>query len=180
MPHVIYLHSALTQRRIVGVTEVEKRKIFRFERWDVIIAMSIAGLINISMLTIAAAAFYHQDLGPIQSLGKRFTPSARGSDTVRTSSSGSAFSPPGCRPRQSHPVRAGGHAGVHPPPNPALPAAGDHDGARADSDRRRARPVSLLVLSQVVLSFGIPFALIPLLLFCRDKGLMGNAGQPNA
>jgi manganese transport protein len=35
-------------------------------------------------------------------------------------------------------------------------------------------PTRSLVLSQVVLSFGIPFALIPLLLFCRDKGLMGS------
>ena len=48
MPHVIYLHSALTQHRIVGVTEEEKRRIFRFELVDVIVAMSIAGLINMS------------------------------------------------------------------------------------------------------------------------------------
>ena len=43
MPHVIYLHSALTQRRVVGPDEAERRKIFRFERIDVIIAMAIAG-----------------------------------------------------------------------------------------------------------------------------------------
>ena len=50
MPHVIYLHSALTQHRIVGATEEEKRRIYRFELIDVLIAMGIAGLINMSML----------------------------------------------------------------------------------------------------------------------------------
>ena len=58
MPHVIYLHSALTQHRVVGLTDDEKRRIFRFELVDVVVAMSIAGLINVSMLTIAASVFH--------------------------------------------------------------------------------------------------------------------------
>src|ERR687897_341824 len=62
MPHVIYLHSALTQRRIVGKTEEEKHKIFRFELVDVVIAMAIAGTINASMLIMAAALFYTSGL----------------------------------------------------------------------------------------------------------------------
>ena len=57
MPHVIYLHSALTQRRVIGKTEGEKKKIFRFELVDVVIAMSLAGFINASMLIMAAALF---------------------------------------------------------------------------------------------------------------------------
>src|SRR5215210_1149868 len=57
MPHVIYLHSSLTQRRVVGRTEEEKKKIFRFELVDVLIAMAIAGTINASMLIMAAALF---------------------------------------------------------------------------------------------------------------------------
>src|SRR5256884_2908345 len=57
MPHVIYLHSALTQKRIVGANPDAKRKIFHFEMVDVMIAMGIAGLINIAMLTLAAAVF---------------------------------------------------------------------------------------------------------------------------
>jgi manganese transport protein len=48
MPHVIYLHSALTQRRVEGKTDEERKKIFRFERIDVVIAMAIAGTINAS------------------------------------------------------------------------------------------------------------------------------------
>ena len=58
MPHVIYLHSALTQRRVVGATEEARKKIFRFELVDVVIALSIAGLINMSMLITAAAVFH--------------------------------------------------------------------------------------------------------------------------
>src|SRR5207245_11721533 len=57
MPPVIYLPSALTQKRIVGANPEAKRKIFHFEMVDVMIAMGIAGLINIAMLTLAAAVF---------------------------------------------------------------------------------------------------------------------------
>src|SRR5262249_49476982 len=62
MPHVIYLHSALTQKRIVGANAEAKRKIFRFELVDVIIAMGIAGVINLAMLTMAAAVFNSRGL----------------------------------------------------------------------------------------------------------------------
>jgi manganese transport protein len=54
MPHAIYLHSALTQRRVIGKTEAEKKKIFRFEFIDILIAMLIAGAINASVLIVAA------------------------------------------------------------------------------------------------------------------------------
>ncbi|GAA3333479.1 hypothetical protein GCM10020331_097660 [Ectobacillus funiculus] len=58
MPHAIYLHSALTQRRVVGTTEEDRRKIFFvFEFIDILIAMFIAGAINASMLIVAAALF---------------------------------------------------------------------------------------------------------------------------
>jgi manganese transport protein len=58
MPHVIYLHSALTQHRVVGLTDAQKRRLFRFELVDVVVAMIIAGVINVSMLTIAASVFH--------------------------------------------------------------------------------------------------------------------------
>ncbi len=58
MPHVIYLHSALTQHRIVGADDEQKRRIFRFELVDVLIAMGLAGVVNISMLVTAAAVFH--------------------------------------------------------------------------------------------------------------------------
>src|SRR6058998_1138859 len=62
MPHVIYLHSALTQKRVVGAKPEARRKIFHFERVDVVIAMGIAGLINMAMLTTAAAVFNSRGL----------------------------------------------------------------------------------------------------------------------
>src|SRR5438445_656537 len=62
MPHVIYLHSALTQKRVVGANPEARRKIFHFERVDVVIAMGIAGLINMAMLTTAAAVFNSRGL----------------------------------------------------------------------------------------------------------------------
>jgi manganese transport protein len=175
MPHVIYLHSALTQRRIVGVTEVEKRKIFRFERWDVIIAMSIAGLINIAMLTIAAAAFYHQNLGPIQSLEQAFNALGgrlgHGADVffgLGLLASGLSSSSVGTLSgqvvmqgfiRRRIPLFL--RRAITMAPALVVIAVG-------------LDPSRSLVLSQVVLSFGIPFALVPLLLFCRDRGLMGT------
>ena len=65
MPHVIYLHSALTQQRIVGATPDARKRIFRFELVDVVIAMTIAGLINMSMLITAAAVFHSRGLDDI-------------------------------------------------------------------------------------------------------------------
>ena len=175
MPHVIYLHSALTQRRVVGATEEQQRKIFSFERWDVIIAMSIAGLINISMLTIAAAAFYGQNIGPISSLEYAFTSlGARlghGADIffgLGLLASGLSSSSVGTLSgqvvmqgfiRRKIPLFL--RRAITMAPALIVIAIG-------------LDPSRSLVLSQVVLSFGIPFALIPLLLFCRDRGLMGT------
>ena len=66
MPHAIFLHSALTQGRIVVQDPAQQRRLFRFEVVDVVIAMGLAGLINAAMLMMAAATFYHHGL---QSVG---------------------------------------------------------------------------------------------------------------
>jgi manganese transport protein len=58
MPHVVYLHSALTQRRIPARDEGERRELLRFTRLDVIIAMGVAGLINMTMLVVSAGLFH--------------------------------------------------------------------------------------------------------------------------
>ena len=68
MPHVIYLHSALTQRRIVGRDDGERRKILRFEKVDVVIALSLAGVVNLSMMIVAAALFHGSGLTGIDSI----------------------------------------------------------------------------------------------------------------
>src|SRR5438034_9819756 len=59
MPHVIYLHSALTQNRVVPQNDAEAKRLYRFTKVDVVIAMTIAGLINLSMLVMAASTFFH-------------------------------------------------------------------------------------------------------------------------
>ena len=58
MPHVIYLHSALTQRRIKLENDEERRELLRFNRIDVTVAMGLAGLVNMAMLIIAASLFH--------------------------------------------------------------------------------------------------------------------------
>src|SRR5947209_7194 len=68
MPHVIYLHSALTQRRIVPRNDEEARMLYRYTRIDVWIAMALAGVINIAMLVVAATVFYRSGLTHVDSL----------------------------------------------------------------------------------------------------------------
>src|SRR5437016_9530240 len=68
MPHVIYLHSALTQHRIVPRNDHEARMLYRYTRIDVLIAIAIAGLINMSMLVVAATVFFGSGLTNVDSL----------------------------------------------------------------------------------------------------------------
>ncbi len=176
MPHVIYLHSALTQHRIVGATEEEKRRIFRFEMVDVVIAMGIAGVINMSMLITAAAVFYTNgltdigdDLGSVyDGLGDELGMAASILFGVALLASGLSSSSVGTLAGQI--VMQGFIARQIPlflrraitmTPALVIIAIG-------------VDPTRALVLSQVVLSFGIPFALIPLLMFCANRGLMGS------
>src|SRR5436189_1917959 len=67
MPHVIYLHSALTQRRIVPQDDAEAKRLYRYTRIDVVIAMTIAGLINMAMLVMAATVFFRSGLHNVES-----------------------------------------------------------------------------------------------------------------
>jgi len=176
MPHVIYLHSALTQHRVVGVTEREKQRIFRFELVDVVIAMSIAGVINMCMLIIAASTFYSRGLTGVgddlsqvyEALGQYLGSHANVLFGIALLASGLSSSSVGTMAGQ---VVMQGFIGRQIPlfarrlitMAPALVVVA------VGTDPSRA-----LVLSQVVLSFGIPFALIPLILFCRNRELMGS------
>jgi manganese transport protein len=175
MPHVIYLHSALTQRRVVGATDAEQKRIFSFERWDVIIAMGVAGLVNIAMLTIAAAVFNARGIGPINTLNQAFTglglQLGNGADIffgLGLLASGLSSSSVGTLAGQvvmqgfiHRQIPLFLRRGLTMVPALVVIAIGFD-------------PTRALVLSQVVLSFGIPFALIPLLMFCRNHGLMGS------
>ena len=176
MPHVIYLHSALTQHRLVGATEEAKRSIYRFELADVVIALGIAGLINMAMLVIAASVFHvpglteiGDNLGQVyDQLGIQLGNGAGTLFAVALLASGLSSSSIGTMAGQ---VVMQGFIDRRIPlfirrlitMVPALVLIGI--GVNAS----RA-----LVFSQVVLSFGIPFALVPLLLFCKNRGIMGS------
>jgi manganese transport protein len=172
MPHVVYLHSALTQNRVVGRDEAEKKRIQRFERIDVIIAMTIAGFVNLSMLTIAAAVFFGLGIESIEDAYSSFETELGGGAAalfgIALLASGFSSSSIGTMSGQ---VVMQGFIQRQIPlflrrAITLLPAlivlAIGVDPSRA------------LVISQVVLSFGIPFALVPLVIFTSRRDLMGS------
>ncbi len=102
MPHVIYLHSALTQKRIVGRDAAEKKRDPRFERIDVVIALSLAGVINLSMMIVAAALFHGSGLTGDRLDRRRLRrASSRWSRSTPRPSSASPCLPPALPPPRS-------------------------------------------------------------------------------
>jgi manganese transport protein len=174
MPHVIYLHSALMQNRVVPQDEAEARRLYRFTKIDVVIAMTIAGVINMAMLVVAAAVFFKSGLLHVESLEgahRTLAPllghasstlfalaliaSGLSSSTVGTLA-GQVVMQGFIRRKIPLTVRRG----VTMLPAFVVIAIG-------------LDPSRTLVISQVVLSFGIPFALIPLVLFTSRRDVMG-------
>ena len=175
MPHAIYLHSALTNGRMPVRNEQERRRVLRFERLDVMIALGIAGLVNIAMLALAATLFHTPALSGLSSvqhahaeLGRLVGGGAALAFAVALLASGASSSSVGTYAGQ---VVMGGFINVRIPllvrrgitmlPALAVLAAG-------------VSPTSALVLSQVVLSFGIPFAVIPLVMLTSRRDVMGE------
>jgi manganese transport protein len=173
MPHAIYLHSALTNRRMPARDDEERRRILRFERVDVIIALGLAGLINLSMLVVAAELFHVRGLNieTIQGAHSGFSHLVGGGAAlifaVALLASGVSSSSVGTYAGQV--VMAGFvnlklslfvRRAVTMAPALIVLALG-------------VSPTSALVLSQVVLSFGIPFALIPLVMLTSRRDVMG-------
>jgi manganese transport protein len=174
MPHVIYLHSALTQGRVPPRDDAERKRLLRFQRIDVSLAMGIAGLVNMSMLVIAAALFHDRGLVGLDSIEEahtQFTALAGGGAAlafaVALLASGLASSSVGTYAGQV--VMQGFIARTIPivlrrlvTMTPALIVLAIG-----------LNPSRSLVISQVVLSFGIPFALVPLVLLTRRRDIMG-------
>lgn len=174
MPHAIYLHSSLTQKRVIGKNDVEKKKIFQFEFIDVLIAMVIAGGINGSMLVVSAALFHKNGLNvedldlAFQQFGNLLGPSAAILFGVGLLSAGLASSSVGT---MTGDIIMQGY--IH---------------KRINLHLRRlitmvppliiiisgVNPSKALVMSQIVLSFGIAFALIPLIIFTSNRQIMGS------
>jgi manganese transport protein len=175
MPHVIYLHSALTQQRIVPRNEQEARRIFRRSIPDVVIAMGLAGLVNMAMLYMAAATFHAHglgDIGNITTAYKTLTPllgsAASFVFAISLLASGLSSSTVGTMAGQ---VIMQGFVGFTIPiwvrrlvtmlPAVLVVAIG-------------LNPTSTLVISQVVLSFALPLPVITMIMFTRRRDLMGS------
>ena len=174
MPHVIYLHSALTQDRVVPGVPVTPRRLLRYTRIDVLMAMSLAGLINIAMLVVAASTFFNSGLTDVSSLEtahKTLSGLLGGysSTLFALALLGSGLSSSTVGTLAGQVVMQGFIRRRIPvwvrrlvTMLPALVVIGIG-----------ADPSRTLVLSQVVLSFGIPFALIPLVIFTGKREIMG-------
>jgi manganese transport protein len=173
MPHVIYLHSALTNGRIPVSDDEDRRRVLRYERIDVIIALGLAGLVNMAMLAVAAKLFHTGGIkvDSIQEAHTQFGNLVGGGAAlafaVSLLASGASSSSVGTYAGQ---VVMAGFINVRIPlfvrravtmlPALIILAIG-------------MSPTHALVLSQVVLSFGIPFALVPLVLLTCNRGVMG-------
>jgi len=174
MPHVIFLHSALTQGRIITRDPVQLRRLFRFECVDVTLAMGLAGLVNGAMLIMAAATFFKQGMttvGTIEEAHKTLAPLLGPASSwvfaISLLASGLSSSTVGTMAGQ---VIMQGFIHRQIPiwlrrlvtmlPALVVIAIG-------------LEPTRTLVISQVVLSFGLPFALVPLVIFTARSDLMG-------
>jgi manganese transport protein len=179
MPHVIYLHSALTQKRIVGRNDAEKKKILRFEKVDVVIALSIAGVVNLSMMIVAAALFHDSGLTGVDSIEGAYA----GFQSLVSDRSAAVFGVA---------LLASGFASSSVGTMAGQVVMQGFIRRRIPLFVRRAatlapalvvlaigvNPTDALVGSQVVLSFGIPFALVPLLIIASKREVMGDLVNP--
>ncbi|MGH2858908.1 MAG: Nramp family divalent metal transporter [Solirubrobacteraceae bacterium] len=174
MPHVIYLHSALTTGRVAVRSDADRRRVMRFERLDVLIALGLAGLVNLAMLAVFAKLFHTPGLSGIatiqaahEQLGRLVGGGAALAFAVALLASGASSASVGTYAGQ---VVMAGFIAVRIPVAvrrlvtmiPALVILGLNVSA-----------TDALVLSQVILSFGIPFALVPLVVLTGRRDVMG-------
>ena len=175
MPHVVYLHSALTQGRLKPTSDEERRRLLSFQRLDVVIAMGLAGLINLTMLVVAASLFYESGATEVDTIEQAHAGferllggGAALAFAVALLASGLSSSSVGTFAGQ---VVMAGFINRRIPlffrrlitmlPALVVLAIG-------------VNTTDALVVSQVVLSFGIPFALVPLILLTRRRDVMGD------
>jgi manganese transport protein len=174
MPHAIFLHSALTQDRIVTRDPKLMRLLFRYEVADVLFAMGVAGAINAAILIMAASTFHASgmpEVGTIEEAHRTLTPLLGSASAIVFAisllASGLSSSSVGTMAGQ---VIMQGFIHRRIPvwlrrmvtilPSLAVITLG-------------ADPTRSMVISQVILSFGLPFALVPLILFTSSRKIMG-------
>ena len=174
MPHVVYLHSALTSNRIPPKNTTEKRELLRFERFDVFLAMGLAGIINMTMLVVAAQLFHDSGRTGVDSIEGAHA----GFDALLGGGAALAFAVA---------LLASGLSSSSVGTYAGQVVMQGFINRRINLFLRRAitmapslivlaigvDPSTTLVISQVVLSFGIPFALVPMVLLTRRADIMG-------
>lgn len=174
MPHAVYLHSGLTQARIPARGDDEKRAIVNISNWEVLIALAVAGLVNMAMVIMASSAFHagHSDVAEIEAayhtLGPLLGMGAAGIFLLSLIASGISSSVVGTMAGQ---MIMQGFIGFRIPvwlrrvitmvPAFIVVALG-------------ANATSALVISQVVLSIALPLPMIALVLFTRRRDIMGE------
>ena len=174
MPHAIFLHSALTQGRVVVKEPQQQVRLFRYEIIDVVTAMVIASSVNAAMLITAAATFFRSGMTSVGTIEQAYKtlqpllgPAAGIVFGISLLASGLSSSSVGTMAGQ---VIMQGFLNFHIPPwirrlvtmVPSLVVIALH-----------FDPTRTLVISQVILSFGLPFAVIPLVIFTSRKSIMG-------
>ena len=173
MPHAIYLHSGLTQSRIPVRDDADRRKVLGFSNREVVVALAVAGLINMAMVMMASGAFHagHSDVAEIETAYHTLTPllgsAAAGIFLVSLIASGVSSSTVGTMAGQ---MIMQGFIGIRIPiwfrrlvtmiPAFVVVALG-------------VNATSALVVSQVVLSLALPLPMIALLIFTGRRDIMG-------
>lgn len=176
MPHAVYVHSALTKDRVTCRDDAERRALLRFQRADVLVALGTAGLVNLAMLIVGAALFQaagrhtggtgwieaaHADLDRIVGGGAAVAFAvALLASGLSSSSVGTYAGQVVMRGFLARSVPLFVRRGITMLPALVVLTLG-------------LPPTASLVLSQVVLSFGIPFALVPLVALTRRADIMG-------
>jgi manganese transport protein len=174
MPHAVYLHSGLTQARIPTPDEKGKRRMVRISNTEVIIALAIAGLVNMAMVMMASSAFHagHSDVAEIETAYHTLTPllgiAAAGVFLLSLLASGVSSSTVGTMAGQ---MIMQGFVGFRIPiwvrrvvtMVPAFVVIG-----------LGANATNALVISQVVLSIALPLPMIALVMFTRRRDIMGT------
>ncbi|GJG99721.1 Nramp family divalent metal transporter [Paraburkholderia terrae] len=174
MPHVLFLHSGLMQNRISARNEGERATLLKFSNIEVVVALGVAGLINMAMVIMASGAFHqgHPEMASIETAWRTLTPllgsAAAGFFLAALIASGISSSVVGTMAGQ---MIMQGFVGFHIPVRvrrlvtmaPAFVVVG------LGVDATRA-----LVLSQVALSVALPVPMIALVWFTSRAGLMGR------
>ena len=173
MPHVVYLHSALQKNRDQATGQKQRRRLLTGNKWDCIVGLGCAGLVNLAMLCIAAALFHKPGLTGLSDLGAvhsnlRILAGAGAALAFAVALMASGLSSSSVGTYAGQVIMAGFM-------NWRVPLVARRVVTMLPSLIVLAlavNPSQALVYSQIVLSFGIPFALIPLLLVSRDPAVM--------